>query len=229
MTDRPAPDASNPTALWDGPTRLFHWSLAGLILAAWLTAGKSMEWHKLCGYGVLGLIVFRLWWGVAGGSTARFVSFLKGPKTTLAYVSGLGSREPGETAGHNPLGAWSVAAMIALIAIQAGLGLFATDIDGIESGPLSDKVDFDTGRLFSQWHELAFRVLQGLISLHLAAIAFYALWKRENLVGPMITGRRRFADAVAPLRKAPLWSLALGVVLAIAAAYAIAKGFRIKL
>ncbi len=217
------------TALWDGPTRLFHWSLAALILAAWLTAGKSMEWHKLCGYAVLGLIVFRLWWGVAGGSTARFASFLKGPKTTLAYVSGLGSRKAGETAGHNPLGAWSVAAMLLLIALQAGLGLFATDIDGIESGPLSDKVDFDTGRLFSEWHELAFRVLQGLIGLHLAAIAFYAIWKRENLVGPMITGARRFSGAVAPLRKAPLWSLAVGVVLAVAAAWLIAKGFRVKL
>lgn len=215
------------TPLWDGPTRLFHWSLAALILAAWLTAGKSMEWHKLCGYAVLGLIVFRLWWGVAGGSTARFASFLKGPKTTLAYVASLGSREASETAGHNPLGAWSVALMLLVIAVQAGLGLFATDIDGIESGPLSDKVDFDTGRLFSEWHELAFRVLQGLIGLHLAAIAFYAIWKRENLVRPMITGRRAFSTAVEPLRKAPLWSLAVGVVLGVGAAWLIAKGFRI--
>ena len=217
------------TPLWDGPTRLFHWSLAALILAAWLTAGKSMEWHKLCGYAVLGLIVFRLGWGGAGGSTARSASFLKGPKTTRAYVSSLGSRAPGETAGHNPLGAWSVTLMLLLIALQAGLGLFATDIDGIESGPLSDKVDFDTGRLFSQWHELAFRVLQGLIGLHLAAIAFYAVWKRENLVGPMITGARRFGAAVTPLKKAPLWSLAVGIVLGAAFAYAVAKGFRIKL
>ena len=90
-------------------------------------------------------------------------------------------------------------------------------------------MDFDTGRLFSQWHELAFRVLQGLIGLHLAAIAFYAVWKRENLVGPMITGARRFGAAVTPLKKAPLWSLAVGIVLGAAFAYAVAKGFRIKL
>lgn len=216
------------TALWDGPTRLFHWSLVIGIVTAWLSAGKSMEVHKLAGYAVMGLIVFRLWWGVAGGSTARFASFVKGPKTTLAYVAGLGSRKPGETAGHNPLGAWSVVAMLALILVQAGLGLFATDIDGLESGPLSDRVDFDTGRLFSEWHELAFRALQGLIGLHLAAIAFYAVWKRENLIGAMITGRRRFETAVTPLKAAPLWSLAVGVLLAVAAAYAIAKGFRIK-
>ncbi|HEX5379715.1 MAG TPA: cytochrome b/b6 domain-containing protein [Phenylobacterium sp.] len=217
-----------PTPLWDGPTRLFHWSLVAAILTAWLSAGKSMEVHRLAGYVVLGLIVFRLWWGVAGGSTARFASFLRGPKTTLAYLSGLGSRKPGETAGHNPLGAWSVVAMIVLILVQAGLGLFATDIDGIESGPLSDRVDFDTGRLFSEWHELTFRGLQALIGLHLAAIAFYAIWKRENLVRAMITGRRRFETAVTPLKTAPLWSLAVGIVLAVAAAYAIAKGFRIR-
>lgn len=223
-------DAAPPrTALWDGPTRLFHWALVALILTAWLSAGKNMDLHKLAGYAVLGLVVFRLWWGVAGGSTARFASFLRGPKTTLAYVAGLGSRKPGETAGHNPLGAWSVVAMILLILVQASLGLFATDIDGIESGPLSDRVSFDTGRLFSEWHELAFRALQGLIVLHLAAIVFYAVWKREDLVAAMITGRRRFETAVTPLKTAPLWSLVVGVILAVAAAYAIAKGFRIKI
>lgn len=225
MSEAPAPA---PTSLWDGPTRLFHWTLVVLIFTAWFSAEKNMELHRLAGYGVLSLIVFRLWWGVAGGSTARFASFVKGPRTTLAYLSGLGSRKSGETAGHNPLGAWSVVAMLALIALQAGLGLFATDIDGIESGPLSDRVDFDTGRLFSEWHELAFRALQVLIGLHLAAIAFYAIWKRENLVRPMITGQRRFSVAVTSLRKAPIWSLLVGVVLAAAAAYAIAKGFRIK-
>ncbi len=220
---------TKPVRLWDGPTRLFHWGLVALILTAWLSAGKNMELHKLAGYGVMGLVVFRLWWGVAGGSTARFTSFVTGPKTTSAYLSGLKSRTPGETAGHNPLGAWSVVAMISLILVQAGLGLFATDIDGIESGPFSDKVDFDTGRLFSEWHEIAFRVLQGLIGLHLAAIAFYALWKRENLIGAMITGRRRFSYAATPLVAAPTWRLIVGILLAVAAAYGIATGFRFKL
>jgi cytochrome b len=222
-------EATPRTPLWDGPTRLFHWSLVILILTAWFSAEKNMQLHRLAGYAVLGLIVFRLWWGVAGGSTARFSSFVKGPKATLDYISSLGSREAGETAGHNPLGAWSVVAMMALIAVQAGLGLFATDIDGLESGPLSDRVDFDTGRMFSHWHELAFRLLQGLIGLHLLAIAFYAVWKREYLVGAMITGARRFETAVTPLKKAPLWSLVVGIALAVVAAYAIAKGFHIKL
>ena len=221
-------DPTVPVRLWDGPTRLFHWGLVVLILTAWLSAGKSMELHKLAGYGVIGLVVFRLWWGVVGGSTARFANFVTGPKTTLAYLAGLKSRTPGEAAGHNPLGAWSVVAMISLILVQAGLGLFATDIDGIESGPFSDKVDFDAGRLFSEWHELAFRALQVLIGLHLAAIAFYALWKRENLIGAMLTGRRHFSHVVTPLTTAPIWRLVVGILLAVAAAYAIARGFRMK-
>ncbi len=75
-------------------------------------------------------------------------------------------------------------------------------------------------------HELSFRILQGLIVLHLAAIAYYRFWKNENLVAAMITGRRRFESAVVPLKSAPLWSLAVGVVLAVAVAYAAAKGFR---
>jgi cytochrome b len=163
---------------------------------------------------------------VAGGSTARFASFLKGPKATLVYVGGLRDRKASGHAGHNPLGAWSVVAMILVLAVQVTLGLFAVDIDGIESGPLSDLVDFDTGRAMAEAHELSFRILQGLIVLHLAAIAYYRIWKNENLVAAMITGRRRFESAVVPLKSAPLWSLAVGVVLAVAVAYAAAKGFR---
>ncbi len=224
MTEQPG-----RTPLWDGPTRLVHWALAALILTAWLTAGKQMAIHRWSGYAVLGLVVFRLWWGVAGGSTARFASFLAGPRTTLAYVRKLPGRAPGETSGHNPLGGWSVVAMIALMIVQAGLGLYAVDIDGIESGPLSDRVSFDLGRACAHWHELTFRLLQALVVLHLAAIAFYALWKRENLVGAMIVGGRRFQGAVTPLAKAPLWRLAVGIVLAAAAVWLIAKGFRLKL
>ena len=222
-------DAPARTPLWDGPTRLVHWALAALILTAWLTAGKSMTVHRWSGYAVLGLMVFRLWWGVAGGSTARFASFLVGPGRTLAYARKLPGRAPGETAGHNPLGAWSVVAMIALIIVQAGLGLFSVDVDGIESGPLSDRVSFDLGRACAHWHELTFRVLQGLVVLHLAAIAFYAVWKRENLVGAMIVGGRRFQGMVTPLAKAPLWRLAVGIGLCAVSIWLIAKGFRPKL
>jgi len=221
-------EARRPTPLWDGPTRIFHWSLAILIVTAWLSAEKSMEVHRLSGYAIIGLLVFRLWWGVAGGSTARFSSFVRGPSATLSYMRGMLSRKPGETAGHNPVGALSVLLLLAAVGATALLGLYATDIDGIESGPLSDRVDFDTGRLFSERHELAFRAVQVLVVLHLAAIVFYGVWKRENLVRPMVTGSRLFSGPATALRKAPLWSLAFGVALAAGVAWAVSKGFHFK-
>lgn len=211
--------------IWDGPTRVFHWALVVLLLVSWLTAGENMQVHRWSGYGVIGLLVFRLWWGVAGGSTARFASFLKGPKATLAYARTLGSRTPNGAPGHNPLGAWSVVAMLAALLVQVGLGLFASDIDGLESGPLSHLVDFDASRIAAELHETTFRVVQGLVVLHLAAIGYYWLWKRQNLIGAMLTGKQRLATEA--LRPASIVRLLIGVVLAVAVAWFIAKGARL--
>lgn len=210
--------------LWDLPTRIVHWALVVLLLVSWFTGGENMQLHRWSGYGVLALLVFRLWWGVAGGSTARFMHFLTGPKATLAHLRTLGRREPSAAAGHNALGAWSVLAMIAVMLVQVGLGLFATDIDGLESGPLSHLIDFDASRVAADLHEITFRVLQALVALHIAAIAFYWIWKRQNLVGAMITGKRVFQGQA--LRPARLWSLAFGIILAMLIAWAIAKGLR---
>lgn len=210
--------------LWDLPTRITHWALVVLLLVSWFTGGENMQLHRWSGYGVLGLLVFRLWWGVAGGSTARFTSFLKGPKATAAYLRTVGARRPGETPGHNPLGAWSVVAMILVMAVQVGLGLFASDIDGLESGPLSHLVSFDASRQAAELHELSFRILQALVALHILAIAFYWVWKRQNLIGAMITGKGVFRGPA--LSPAPLWRLLLGIVLATAAAWFVAKGLR---
>lgn len=221
---KPTPPRALGVPLWDLPTRVFHWSLVVLILVAWFSAEENMLIHRWSGYGVLGLLVFRLWWGVAGGSTARFASFLKGPKTTLAYLKTVGDRSPSHSGGHNPVGAWSVVAMIVVMLALTVLGLFAGDIDGIESGPLTYLVSFDTSRLCAEWHELLFRVLQGLVVLHLLAVAYYWAWKRQNLIGAMITGKSAFASQA--LRPARLWSLAVGLVLAVGVAWLVARGLR---
>jgi cytochrome b len=219
-----APQGSAPAPLWDLPTRVVHWALVVLILVSWFSGGENMQLHRWSGYGVLGLLVFRLWWGVAGGSTARFASFLKGPRSVAAYARTVFRRTPGEAAGHNPLGAWSVLAMILALAAQVVLGLFASDIDGLESGPLSYLVDFETSRAMAEAHELVFRILQVLVALHILAVLYYWAWKRQNLIGAMITGKRRFTGA--PLKAAPVWRLVLGAVLAVGVAWLVAKGFR---
>jgi cytochrome b len=213
--------------LWDGPTRIVHWALVATIGFAWW-AGETdhMDWHRLAGYAVLGLVVFRLIWGFAGSGSARFASFVKGPGATLGYLRTLPSRSYHAAPGHNPLGAWSVLAILAALVVQVVSGLFSVDIDGLESGPLSDRVDFDTGRLFARWHHLSFSALQALVLLHIAAVIFYAIYKRADLIRPMVTGRGRF-ETDPGLRFAPLWRAALVAAAAALVAWWTAKGLRL--
>jgi cytochrome b len=211
--------------LWDAPVRIVHWLLVVLILVSWLSAGENMVVHRWSGYSVLGLLVFRIYWGFFGSDSARFAGFLKGPKSVLGYARTLGSRAAVTHAGHNPLGGLSVAAILVLLVAQVSLGLFAVDVDGLESGPLSYLVEFDTGRLAAEIHELVFRLLQALIVLHVVAVVFYLVYKRQNLIKAMITGRGEFASDPG-LKFAPWWSLLIGVLLALGAAWLISTGLR---
>jgi len=216
-----------PARLWDAPTRIVHWALVALLGFSWWAAeADHLQWHRWSGYAVVGLVVFRLAWGFAGSDSARFASFVKGPRATLAYLRTLPHRAHGDVPGHNPLGALSVLAILATLIVQVVTGLFAVDIDAFEAGPLSDRVDFDTGRLFAKWHHWSFTTLQVLVVLHLAAVAFYLLYKRANLIGPMITGRRRLPGDPG-LTFAPLWRAAAVTVFAAAFAWWASKGFRI--
>ncbi len=203
--------------IWDLPTRLFHWGLVILIgLAWWSISTRQLSLHRTVGALTAGLVVFRLWWGLFGGSTARFSDFLRGPGTVLAYARSLVSKAVGPkdlSAGHNPMGGWSVVLLIGLTGTIVALGLFAVDTDGLESGPLASLVDYDTGRLASHWHGLAFDLLKGLVGLHLVAIAFYTVFKRENLVRSMIDGKKPLDDPRASLQPARIWALAVGLLL----------------
>lgn len=218
--------APRTVIVWDLPTRLVHWLIAILFAFSWWSGEeKEMQWHRWSGYAVLFLLTLRIYWGLFGSQTARFSSFVRGPRDVLIHLRTLGARTPAETLGHNPLGALSVVALLGTLAAQVTFGLFAVDVDGLESGPLSDRVDFDTGRLFAEWHETSFTVLQVLVALHLAAVAFYLVYKRANLIGPMITGRTRRADLAEPAR-APAWRLILGLLIAAGVTWAVAKGLR---
>ncbi len=212
--------------LWDGPTRLVHWALVVLLGFSWWSAETDrLQWHRWSGYAVLGLVAFRLLWGFAGSGSARFASFVRGPAAMLAYVRTLPRRVHEVVPGHNPLGAWSVVAILLVLAAQTVTGLFAVDIDAFEAGPLSDRVDFDTGRLFAKWHHWSFTALQVLVVLHLVAVAFYLFYKRANLIGPMITGYRRVRTDPG-LVFAPLWRAAVATLVAAAFAWWVSKVFR---
>ncbi len=219
------PSGGVRATLWDGPVRIVHWLLVVLIAFSWWASEDHMNWHRWSGYAIIGLVVFRLYWGVAGGGAARFASFVKGPRAVAAYAATVGRRDVATTPGHNPLGALSVLAILAVLLVQVGTGLFAVDVDAFEGGPLSDRVSFDLGRQIAEWHELSFRALQALVVLHVAAVLFYWIWKRTNLIGAMVTGKRTLPSDPG-LTRAPAWRLAAGVVLATAIAWALSKGFR---
>ena len=123
------------------------------------------------------------------------------------------------------MGALSVLALLAVLVVQVATGLFAVDVDAIEAGPLSDRVSFETGRLLAKWHHWSFTALEVLVVLHLAAVVFYLVYKRSNLVGPMITGRRWFASDPA-LRFAPWWRVLLVALIAFALMAWVSKGLR---
>ena len=182
---------------WDSPVRLFHWSVVLLVFLSWWTAHeRMMDWHRRSGYVMVSLVLFRLLWGVFGSATARFSNFVRGPRMVMDYARhDLFRRTAQAVTGHNPLGGWSVLAMLAALLVQTGLGMFAVDVDGIESGPLSRWVSFETGRSAAHAHSVLFNILLGLIALHVAAVVFYLVYKRTNLIAPMLPGAQYRARA----------------------------------
>jgi len=178
--------------VWDLPTRLFHWTLVALMIAQWWTAEQSstMDYHVWGGYAILALVLFRLIWGFVGSDTVRFSDFVQGPNAALAYVKALLRGETPLYLGHNPMGGWSIIAMLILLLIQAGTGLFAND-DILIEGPLYVWVSKDTSDWLTTIHRLNFNLLLAVIAVHISAVLFYLLVKRENLIHPMFSGRKR--------------------------------------
>ncbi len=213
--------ASGPRfRLWDLPLRLFHWALVAAVTTAWVTAQVGGEWmkvHGAAGIAVVGLVAFRLVWGLLGPRTARFASFAPTPRGIVAYLKG---RWQG--VGHNPLGALSVFALLALLAFQATSGLFAND-DIAFTGPFAAQVDEALSARLTGWHHLVADALLWLVGLHVVAIAAYAVFKRTNLVRPMVTGwqQAKPGQPVPPpgSQRVRRWALLLAVAVGLGAAF----------
>jgi cytochrome b len=175
----------------------------------WSVHHHHTDWHIWSGCAILTLLIFRLLWGFVGSSTARFSSFVRGPRAIADYWRG-----SWVGIGHNPLGAISVLALFAALAIQVGLGLISEDEDGIYLGPLSRLVSTDTSDKARDIHELWFNIILALIALHLVAIVYYRVRGRK-LTLPMITGRAPVAPGTQPMRLGKWWvaliCLAVGI------------------
>jgi cytochrome b len=183
--------------VWDLPTRLFHWALALCVVGLVITAnvgGNWMTWHLRLGYAVLTLLLFRIVWGLVGGYWSRFSSFIYAPGTVLAYLRGQGRAE--HRVGHNPLGAFSVFGLLAILLLQVGTGLFSDDEIAF-TGPLASLVSGDTVSLATGYHKNVGKlIVLALVFLHLGAIVFYKLVKKDNLVRPMISGDKQMDSPV---------------------------------
>ncbi len=183
--------------VWDLPTRLFHWGLVVCVTGLIITGnigGNAMVWHGRLGYAVLTLLLFRLVWGLVGGHWSRFGSFVYAPSSVLAYLRGSG--RPEHSVGHNPLGAFSVFAFLLVLLAQVGSGLFADDEIAF-TGPLAALVSGDWVSQATRYHkDVGKLLLIALVALHLGAMVFYKLVKKQNLVGPMIGGDKSVSLSV---------------------------------
>lgn len=197
--------------VWDLPIRLTHWALVLCIVGLYATGEYgllTMEWHFRFGYATLALVLFRLLWGVFGSEHARFTDFVRGPGAVVRYLRSWRSADYRPAIGHNPLGALAVLAMIGLILAQAISGLFSND--EIEwFGPLSERISVQASADWTDWHHLGQSLLLALIALHVVVIAAYRLIKREDLVKPMLTGRKLRDDAPDARWRSPWLALAL--------------------
>ena len=162
--------------VWDAFVRVAHWTLAACIIAAWFARGAPHEWF---GYAALGVVAPRIVWGFAGPAYARFGRFVRGPSRTLAYARRVLARQEERHVGHNPLGGWMIVALLGTVVLVGASGWLAT-----------------TDRYWGvEWvqdlHEVLADVLAALAALHVAGVAYSSLRHGENLVGAMITGRKR--------------------------------------
>ena len=186
---------------WDGPTRLFHWTLVALIADAWISFQYServgdftLRWHRWNGYAILVLVVWRLLWGLVGSSTSRFASFVRWPWTAAGYGLDLLRGRPRHFLGHNPLGTYMVLALLALVAAQGTLGLFTLEHNDLVAGPLKRIASDETVKTLSFWHRRGFNVILAFVCLHVIANLGYQLFKKDPLITGMVTGRKPAAD-----------------------------------
>ncbi len=204
--------------VWDAPVRLFHWTIVVLVFTSWLTAHEGwMGWHFWSGYSICSLLLFRLAWGFVGSDTARFTRFLRSPLAGLLYLARFHRREPDTEIGHNAAGGWMVLLMLLLLVLQVGTGLFANDQVSTQ-GPFFYEIDQDTSDWLTHIHVLTFTAIEIAVLLHVAAVLVYALVRQQNLIRPMITGRKRLSRTVAlprmgsPILAAVLLAAAAGIV-----------------
>ena len=239
--------------VWDIPTRLFHWLLVIGVVYAWFAVEilEDMEQHFYAGYSVLCLLLFRLVWGLVGSRYALFNNFLYAPSKIIAYVKMLFVKDSPEAKreevskkmqptpylGHNPLGGLAIFAMLGVLIFQTGSGLFSSD--DYYYGPLAGLIDKSLVARLTNLHHLNFDIITVVVAIHVVAILFYQLYKKERLIGAMFHGKKfhgknlstestankKPANAEAAITGSKLVLAVLVLVFCIAVVYLLANSF----
>ncbi|HZZ61580.1 MAG TPA: cytochrome b/b6 domain-containing protein [Roseiarcus sp.] len=215
-------EASRAVVVWDAPIRLFHWLAAALVAAAYATWRLNwMDWHGRVGDALLALLLFRLLWGVFGSETARFSRFVASPRAAARHLKLSLLREPDRQVGHNPAGGWMVLLLLLLLLTETLTGLYTAN-DIADEGHLTEVVPAPVANAIDAAHAIIWDMLLAAIVLHVLAIVAYAAAKRQNLLRPMISGRKALPTSIAaprlasPARAALLFALAAGAAAMIA-------------
>ncbi|GLR69274.1 cytochrome b/b6 domain-containing protein [Agaribacter marinus] len=182
--------ANRQTKVWDKGIRVFHWALVVCIVGAWYTIEqRMMDWHRGFGYAIAALLIFRVIWGVVGSTTARFTDFVVKPSTAYGYLKDSLRLKSSTHNGHNPAGGWMVISFLVLLAFQVISGLYSNNEIGF-NGAFSDSIPKALSDQFTQWHALSFDIITLAIWLHLVAVFFYVLVKRQNLIKALFSGKK---------------------------------------
>jgi len=188
---KPANSGTQPTLIWDFPTRLFHWALAISFALAWLTS-ESDRWlavHVFCGYLMLALVGFRVVWGFAGSHFSRFASFGFSPRAAFTYLKEVATGHGARHVGHNPTGSLAIYLLLALAVVISATGILtlgAEERHGLAAGWFS----FSQGHFFKQAHELAVNLMLLLVGVHIAGVLVESVVHRENLARAMVNGHK---------------------------------------
>lgn len=211
-----------PMRIWDLPTRLFHWALAALLVVSYLSAQfDALSLHFISGYAILAGLLFRFVWGLVGSDTSRFAAYLISPVAGFRHLGRMLQPEIDDEAGHNAAGGWMVLIMLALLGVQVATGLFAND-DALLNGPLARFVSKSTSDALSTVHSAAVNLILLAVAVHLTAIGIYAWGKKQNLLRPMITGKKKLPAATrqprmrSPALAAAVLAASVGAAVAIA-------------
>jgi cytochrome b len=200
--------------IWDLPVRLFHWTLVVLMTVSYFSGQAGGDWMKLhfwSGYAILTLLLFRIAWGFVGSTTARFSHFIKGPVAAIGHLKELAGTDRPRDVGHNPLGGAMVVALLLGLLLQVVAGLFSADTDtGIVTGPLAGLLPDKWIERATSFHTFWINVLLLMVAVHVLAALTYLVWKRQNLIAAMFSGRKRLDDVVAPGAPRPALSFASG-------------------